>query len=1105
MLYRAFSPCSQSIHRFFREKALGYLKENKRIFWIVPEQMSVSHEAQLASFFPPSSNFTLEVLNFSRLPNRVFRQLGGLSFRPVDQTGKLLMLFRALQSLEKDLKYLQIPSDRPATVGRLAAQIREFEDFGISPDQLEELSLQAKDAIGDDISFKLMDLAAISRRYRELMDANFDDTPSEYRRLLELLSRERFFADAIVIIEGFYDFTADQYALMRRIAVQAEDLYVGLYADGPQEQNDNDLYARTRKAAKKISLMAPADEQQDLFFPAEEERPRELLHLATEFSALRTPYPQPCPRLHLTRCRSAYDEVCHIASSIRRLVKNGMKYSQIAVAFRQDATYPQLCQSVFPRFDIPFHCSVVQQAAQSPLLRFAELACRIACGDRRLKTFRDYIKTELTLLSEEESFALENYAITWEISGKLWLNKGDWVMPPQGYGSEFSEDQKEELALVNHARRRLITPLLALRQALEGTAPLKDKLKGLVDFFAACQVEEQLARRDADLRRDGDFAAADAEATLWNTALKALEQLQLTAGEVPMKGSEFCDWLRLAFQSCEIGTLPPAPDCVLIGEASFMRSTEIAVLFVPGLNAKIFPSEEPPAGILTPAERKLFSQESLELSDSLHEENNDYFLFDRLIRTPNQELFFSYHEKKTASANPCAPSVFVSTLKEMFPYIKEENYDPEVSLPTCREEAFRYYCSHYQQKAPGMEFLDAYFADDPRTLPLKSVDAYRDSAQNFSHSPLGTEDNVYLSQSALEQYTLCRYRYFSRYQLKLKDRPNAYPDPTGEGNMVHTLLEKFFKKAYATGRSAEQWSETEIRDAATQLCREYFAAFPCQDAADQKRIDYLILRAAKSLYLVIKNLLDELADSDFVPFLFEAEIPKDLPAYPLPLPDGSRLILRGKIDRIDLYRGEDGTEYARVIDYKSSSRELSLQDVYNGLNLQMLIYLFSLWKNGIPKAPKDLSQLREVLPAGILYVTVTAHPFSLDQEQDKDPQNELSKKLRRHGLILHNEEVRTAMEKSQRGIFISKRNPEKYLATLEQFSLLQQHTEAILLQTAIQLKKGLIAPDPFATGKDSCKNCSFHPVCKWESRPTKRYEYFDNKDDVLHALEEEYR
>ena len=56
------------------------------------------------------------------------------------------------------------------------------------------------------------------------------------------------------------------------------------------------------------------------------------------------------------------------------------------------------------------------------------------------------------------------------------------------------------------------------------------------------------------------------------------------------------------------------------------------------------------------------------------------------------------------------------------------------------------------------------------------------------------------------------------------------------------------------------------------------------------------------------------------------------------LDNGQNVEITGKIDRIDTY--DDGnTIYVKIVDYKSSARELKLNDVYNGLQAQLVTYL----------------------------------------------------------------------------------------------------------------------------------------------------------------------
>ena len=65
---------------------------------------------------------------------------------------------------------------------------------------------------------------------------------------------------------------------------------------------------------------------------------------------------------------------------------------------------------------------------------------------------------------------------------------------------------------------------------------------------------------------------------------------------------------------------------------------------------------------------------------------------------------------------------------------------------------------------------------------------------------------------------------------------------------------------------------------------------------------------------------------------------KGLAPLKMDLPNGYSLLLRGRIDRVDEAREGDHL-YLRIIDYKSSDQSLSLEKVYYGLSLQMLVYL----------------------------------------------------------------------------------------------------------------------------------------------------------------------
>ena len=76
------------------------------------------------------------------------------------------------------------------------------------------------------------------------------------------------------------------------------------------------------------------------------------------------------------------------------------------------------------------------------------------------------------------------------------------------------------------------------------------------------------------------------------------------------------------------------------------------------------------------------------------------------------------------------------------------------------------------------------------------------------------------------------------------------------------------------------------------------------------------------------------------------------------------MFLSGKIDRVDMADTEEG-KYIRIIDYKSSAKDIDLNEVYAGLQIQLLTYMDAICKE------------EDLMPAGILY-------FSMLEQMIKD-------------------------------------------------------------------------------------------------------------------------
>lgn len=159
------------------------------------------------------------------------------------------------------------------------------------------------------------------------------------------------------------------------------------------------------------------------------------------------------------------------------------------------------------------------------------------------------------------------------------------------------------------------------------------------------------------------------------------------------------------------------------------------------------------------------------------------------------------------------------------------------------------------------------------------------------------------------------------------------------------------------------------------------------------RFRYLFARLRTTAYAVIDQVAAELRCSDFVPMAFELSFGGKngaLSAVTISEPDGE-LRVGGKVDRVDGWL-HDGRLYLRVVDYKSGRKSFDLANVRMGLDIQMLLYLFTLQKEGAHYFGQEIE------PAGVLYLPARDEILSL--ERNVTPEQllrEREKTLKRSG------------------------------------------------------------------------------------------------------------
>lgn len=243
---------------------------------------------------------------------------------------------------------------------------------------------------------------------------------------------------------------------------------------------------------------------------------------------------------------------------------------------------------------------------------------------------------------------------------------------------------------------------------------------------------------------------------------------------------------------------------------------------------------------------------------------------------------------------------------------------------------------------------------------------------------------------------------------------------------------------------------------------------------------YLFNRLVSSVVRIVQDMAAELRSSDFKALDFELDISGAARDAAIALDGGGSVRASGIADRVDGWV-HDGRLYLRVADYKTGHRSFSLSDVYYGLGMQMLLYLFTLADAGRERYGM------ETVPAGVLYIPARDDIISAESDMDDA---EIAKKRReglvRSGLLLADTEVLRAMEHEGAG----PRLPVKWkdgvptgdsLAGTEQMGALARHVEDTLKAIASELRSGSIEADPcYKSARDNaCLWCDYASACRF--------------------------
>ncbi|WP_419888740.1 helicase-exonuclease AddAB subunit AddB [Neobacillus niacini] len=1111
--------------------------EGAPIIYIVPEQMTFSTEYRLATNPKLGGMIRAQVYSFSRLAWRILQEAGGISRYHLSSVGLSMLIRKIIEDKKDELKLFQRAADKNGFVQQVEQMITEFKRYCITPDELIDKagkgnrnSENASRALQD----KLNDLEIIYRQFEDEVFGKYISSEDYFRLLSEKVSESTYLKEAEIYIDGFYSFTPQEYLVIQQIMKHCQRVTITMTTDKTSFEmvpDELDLFRLTSDTCTTLYNLAQAEgiEMESPLFLSEQQKWNQLSlqHLERHFDTRpATPYDGKTD-IYIGQAVNRRAEIEGIAREILQLVRvKNYRYKDVALLIRNGTDYHDIVEPVFSDYQIPFFIDQKRTMLNHPLIELIRSTMEVIQSFWRYEPVFRVIKTELIYpLHEnpdrirEKMDRLENYVLAYGIKGSKWTSKDRWTYRRfNGLEMETNvqtDAEKEIEQQLNELKLMVTAPILRLSRRLKKADTGRKLCEAIYLYLEELDIPSKLENWKMEAEQKGNLVKMREHDQVWNACIDLLDQYVEILGDDAVSLKSFSAILEAGFESLYFSLIPPALDQVIIGDLEKSRLTDIKTAFIVGVNEGVLPAKIADEGILSDDEREMLMESDLIVAPSSRTRLLDeHFIAYKALTTPSESLYVSYPLANDEGKALIASS-YIKRLKDMYPNLAEHFYGTDPAELT-EEEQLNFVTNH----KTTLSYLTSQLQLKKRNYPISDLwwDVYnfyisgewKQRAEKVFASLFYTNQTVQLSKetadelygdtiqasvSRMELYNGCAFSHFAQHGLKLRERKVFRLEAPDIGELFHAALkhisdyvnEQRLSWASLTKKQCEELAKEAVSALAPKLQNEILLSSERHHYIKRK-LEQIITRASQVLSEHAKV-------SGFSPIGLELSFGRNgkLPPLTFSLKNGKRMELAGRIDRVDQAKGVNDSTYLRVIDYKSSEKDVNLNEVYYGLALQMLTYL------DIVITHSDQLVEMKASPAGVLYFHVHNPLISTTKLLTiEEIEKEIMKKFKMNGLMMGDPDVLKLMDQTldsgdsqiiSAGIKKDGNLTKKSkVASLNEFDNLRDYVRKLYQTTGEAIVDGQVDIAPYKMkDKTPCTFCAYKSVCQFDESIENQY------------------
>lgn len=1091
------------------------------LIYLVPEQYTFQRETMLLKDVGEEGLLRAQVLSFKTMAQKVFDECGGRVHDRMRDVGKSMLIHKILQESEENLQYFNRISKEQGFTDIISETITEFKKYNVTPSVLREGLTKIDD---EELKSKLTDLANIFEKFDISISENLVDTDDELTYLANKLNNCSLYDNAEIWIDEFTTFTPQQMEVIKGLAKKCKEVNIALCMDEVSSGDDSevtDIFNSLKTTELRILNMM-RDEHIGYEKPVnlnDNKNNRfkynhELKHLERYFFTYPfKSYKQDVNTIRLYKANNSYDEVENVAKEILRFVRDkGYRFRDISVVCRNIDDYEKIATVIFNEYDIPFFLDKKIDILSNPLIVLILSSIEVMIRNWSYESVFKYLKSGLVNIDSNEIDILENYVLANGIKGFKWTNE-----------LSISEEDNDEIDPIK-VMIKVREPLIKLHSRIRGNKSVKAICTAIYEFLIELDCFNRIEEWISEFDEYGMQSKVMEYQQVSEIVIDILDQAVDVIGEDLITINEFYKILNAGFQNREIGIIPVALDQVNIGGIGRIKGRNVKVLFIVGVNDGVLPAANKDEGILSDRDRDLLKENGIELSSSTRAKvfEEQYMVYTALTLASDY-LMISYpmadFEGKSLRA-----SIVIPRLKRIFPKLIEESdlfnlkeksdkYSKVTApIPTFNELilALR---RNYENEDVEDYWKDVYcWYKDKEEFYNKSGNIleglkYSNDGEVVAREKLKKlysikDGRLLFSVSRLENYAECPFSYFIKYGLKARDRKVYEFSAPDLGSFMHEILDEFTNKVKRERISWSELNSERCRNIVSDLIEKKLIEDGNSILNSSKKYKYFTNRFKRVIAKSVSVLAEQMRKGQFEIFSNEFQFGnlRDGAPIKLELPSGEEVYLTGRIDRIDSL-DLHGNTYIRVIDYKSGSKKFDLNELYYGLQIQLLVYLDAILKNS------EYILHTQAMPGAILYFKIDDPIIKSKSElQDEEIRKQVLDKLKMNGLLLKDAELVKAMDNDMEtyslvipatfkkdGDFSSNSS----VITEEQFNILREYVNFKMIELCEDMLSGKIRIEPCKNQRTSyCDYCDYSAICQFDtSIKDNKYKLVLKKDD----------